>query len=99
MTNEHHVEIVYCRQCRWLMRAGWVAQELLATFEDTLAAVTLRPGSGGVFEIRVDGETVASRAMDGGFIELKAIKQRVRDRVAPDRALGHSDSHRATPPD
>jgi len=99
MVSEHQVEIVYCRQCRWLLRAAWVAQELLSTFEGALAAVTLRPGIGGIFEIRVDGEPVASRAMDGGFIELKEIKRRVRDRVAPEQALGHSDTSRTPPPD
>lgn len=43
------VEIEYCRQCRWLLRAGWMAQELLTSFEDELGAVTLMPGMGGVF--------------------------------------------------
>ena len=27
------VEIEYCTQCRWLLRAAWMAQELLTTFE------------------------------------------------------------------
>ncbi len=99
MLSEHRVEIVYCRQCRWLLRAAWVAQELLTTFEDTLAAVTLKSATGGIFEILVNGEPVASRAMDGGFVELKEIKQRVRDRVAPEQSLGHSDTRRATPSD
>jgi predicted Rdx family selenoprotein len=44
----HAVEINYCTQCRWLLRAGWMAQELLSTFDGDLEAVTLRPGTGGV---------------------------------------------------
>jgi len=49
------VEIEYCTGCRWLLRAGWTAQELLTTFEAELGAVTLIPGSGGVFDVRVGG--------------------------------------------
>lgn len=32
MTHLPRIEIVYCTQCRWLLRAGWTAQELLTTF-------------------------------------------------------------------
>ena len=60
-TARHRVEIEYCTQCRWMLRAGWLAQELLTTFEDDLAEVALVPGKGGVFEVRVDAETVWSR--------------------------------------
>lgn len=85
------IEIEYCTQCRWLMRAAWMAQELLVTFEDILGAVALVPGTGGVFEVRVDGDRVWSRKAEGRFPELKELKQRIRDRVAPDLNLGHSD--------
>jgi selenoprotein W-related protein len=86
------VEIEYCTGCRWMLRAAWMAQELLTTFEADLAEVALKPGSGGVFEIRVENQTVWSRAGEGGFPEMKELKQRVRDIIAPGRSLGHSDS-------
>ena len=85
------IEIEYCTQCRWLLRAAWMAQELLTTFETTLGAIALVPGTGGVFEVRVDGDTVWSRKERGRFPESKELKQLVRDRVAPGRDLGHSD--------
>jgi selenoprotein W-related protein len=85
------VEIEYCIQCRWLLRAGWMAQELLTTFAAELGEVALVPGTGGVFEVRVDGAVVWSRAQELRFPELKELKQRVRDVVAPGRSLGHSD--------
>jgi selenoprotein W-related protein len=85
------VEIVYCRQCRWLLRAAWMAQELLSTFEEDLGGVTLKPGTGGVFVISVDGATVWSRKDEGRFPDIVELKQRVRDRIAPDRHLGHAD--------
>ena len=50
MDDGAHIEIEYCTQCRWLLRAAWTAQELLVTFEDQLGGVTLMPGKGGVFE-------------------------------------------------
>lgn len=91
MENRPRVAITYCTQCRWLLRAGWMAQELLTTFDTELGEVALIPGSGGVFEVRVDGELVWSRKSQGRFPESKELKQRVRDHVAPDMDLGHSD--------
>ena len=85
------VAIVYCRQCNWLLRAGWMAQELLSTFSEELGAVTLVPGTGGIFEIRIGDELVWDRRRDGGFPDVRTLKQRVRDRVSPERALGHVD--------
>lgn len=85
------VEIRYCTQCRWLLRAAWTAQELLTTFEQELAEVALVPGSGGVFDVSVDGERVWSRAERGRFPELRELKALVRDRVAPEKELGHSE--------
>jgi selenoprotein W-related protein len=91
MGSKPRIEIEYCTQCRWLLRAGWMAQELLATFEAELGAVALVPGEGGVFEVRVDGVPVWSRRERGRFPELAELKQLVRDRVAPGKSLGHSD--------
>lgn len=83
-------EIEYCTQCRWLARAAWLAQELLTTFEDELAEVALRPGRGGVFIVRVDGDVVWDRRVDG-FPDPVSVKRVVRDRVAPGRDLGHTE--------
>jgi selenoprotein W-related protein len=68
-----------------------MAQELLTTFQDEIGEVALIPGTGGVFEVRVDGESVWSRQQEGAFPEIKRLKQLVRDRVAPGKELGHSD--------
>jgi selenoprotein W-related protein len=86
------IEIEYCTQCRWLLRAAWLAQELLSTFEKEIGEVALMPGTGGVFEVRVDNETVWSRKDEGRFPDAKELKQRVRDRIAPGMGLGHSES-------
>jgi selenoprotein W-related protein len=85
------IEIEYCTQCRWLMRAAWMAQELLTTFQSEIGEIALIPGTGGVFDIRLDSEIIWSRAAQGRFPEIKELKQIVRDRITPGRDLGHSD--------
>ena len=85
------IENEFWTQCRWLLRAAWMAQELLTTFSTDIGELALVPGTGGVFEIRIGDDTVWSRAERGRFPEIKELKQIVRDRVAPDKDLGHSD--------
>lgn len=71
-----------------------MAQELLNTFEAEVGEMTLRPGKGGVFEVRVNGDTVWSRKEQGRFPEAAELKQLIRDRIAPEKDLGHSDRNR-----
>ncbi len=96
----HRVVITYCVRCRWLLRAQWYAGELLQTFAEDLDEVALRPAAkdleAGVFSVEVDtaeggAVSVWSRKRDGGFPEIGELKRRVRDLVAPERALGHTD--------
>ncbi|TBV08222.1 Rdx family protein [Phytopseudomonas dryadis] len=89
------VTITYCSQCQWLLRAAWLAQELLSTFADDLAKVSLEPGTGGVFRILCDDVQIWERKADGGFPEAKVLKQRVRDQIDPTRDLGHNDRNAA----
>jgi selenoprotein W-related protein len=89
MTNQ--VTIVYCSQCRWLLRASWMAQELLSTFDSELDELTLKPGTGGIFEVYANGERIWSRKEAERFPEITELKQLVRDQIAPERDLGHSD--------
>jgi len=85
------VQIEYCTQCRWLLRAAWMAQELLTTFEAEIGEVALIPGQGGVFEVRAGDEVLWSRRERGRFPDIKELKQLVRDAVAPGKSLGHTD--------
>ena len=86
--------ITYCRRCRFLPRAAWIAQELLTTFAEELAEVALIPGESGVFEVRLDGDMLFDRAVVGRFPDPKELKQLIRDRIAPEKSLGHSDVER-----
>lgn len=85
------ISFTYCTQCNWMLRTAWMAQELLSSFGQDLGSVTLVPGTGGIFEVTVDGELVWERKRDGGFPDSKQLKQIVRDRVWPERDLGHVD--------
>ena len=84
--------IEYCPKCHWLLRAAYMAQELLTTFADELYAVTLQPSeTGGHFSIRSGDMVIFDRKEHGGFPEIKEIKQMVRDQISPGKDLGHSD--------
>ena len=97
MTDDRKPEVVitYCRQCQWMLRAAWLAQELLSTFSEELGRVSLEPGTGGVFRITCDGVQLWERKADGGFPEAKELKQRLRDLIDPERDLGHIDRKRS----
>ncbi|TQS71347.1 SelT/SelW/SelH family protein [Rhodobacteraceae bacterium] len=92
-TRKPRITITYCTGCNWLLRAGWMAQELLQTFTEDLAEVALIPGYGGVYEIRLDDLLLWERKRDGGFPEPKVIKRKIRDVIAPERDMGHIDTH------
>ncbi len=85
------IRIAYCTQCNWLLRSAWMAQELLSTFGTELGEVILVPGTGGIFEIHLDGDMIWERKRDGGFPDSRLLKQKVRDRIDPGRDLGHVD--------
>lgn len=85
------IEIRYCKRCRFLPRAAWIAQELLWTFPDELGEVVLIPGESGIFEVHLDGELLFTRKSQGRFPDPKELKQRIRDRIAPGKGLGHSE--------
>lgn len=90
------IVIEYCPKCRWLLRSAWMAQELLTTFEQDVKEVALRPSEiSGMFSVTVDDISVWSRKEMSRFPEIKELKQLVRDIVAPDKDLGHSDKKEA----
>ena len=89
-----NVVIEYCPECRWLLRSSWMAQEILTTFETEIDEVCLRPcrQESGRFRITCGEELIWCRKRDGGFPDVKTLKQLVRDKISPERHLGHLDS-------
>ncbi|HEY5625789.1 MAG TPA: SelT/SelW/SelH family protein [Dehalococcoidia bacterium] len=83
------IEITYCTKCRFLLRASWMAQELLTTFGDDLGEVAIVPGAGGIFEVTLGGEVIATNRETKQMPDPAAVKRAIRDRIAPDRKIGH----------
>ena len=86
------ITIEYCPKCGWLLRAAWIAQELLTTFVEEIGEVSLKPSEiAGRYTIKIDETLVFDRKSAGRFPEIKELKQLVRDIIAPNKSLGHSD--------
>lgn len=86
------ITIEYCPKCAWLLRAAYMAQELLTTFNDDLHGVLLHPSAvNGRYTICIGEQVIFDRKSAGNFPEIKELKQIVRDVVAPGKSLGHAD--------
>jgi selenoprotein W-related protein len=89
------IQIEYCTQCGFLLRAAWIAQELLRAFEDELGEVSLKPGSGGNFTVRLNDEVLFSRRERGRFPEAKELKLLIRDATGSAQRFGHTEKQNA----
>ena len=87
----NRIAIRYCTQCRWLLRATWMAQELVTTFDGEIAELSLCPATGGIFEVIANDKIIRSRKEAGRFPEITELKQLVRDEIASGKDLGHAD--------
>mmetsp|Transcript_15187 Transcript_15187/g.17199 ORF Transcript_15187/g.17199 Transcript_15187/m.17199 type:complete len:111 (+) Transcript_15187:794-1126(+) len=89
------IEILYCTKCKWLLRASWMATELLSTFGDDLGTVSLTPSPAGTYTIRAwktasdaSPAVIWDRKVEGGFPYPKEIKRKIRDVCFPEKDLG-----------
>lgn len=82
-----NVSISYCTSCRWLLRAAWLAQELVSAAAEDIASITLipirPPSNDGVFVLSLDGQDVWDRAKQGGFPEVTDLIQALKSRTPP----------------
>ena len=93
MSTENRITIEYCSKCKFMMRSAWIAQELLQTFEGELDEAALRPSTvPGIWQILANGQLVWDRKTERGLPELKDLKRRVRDIIAPNKDLGHAET-------
>lgn len=98
------IVIRYCTGCNWMLRSTYLASELLTTFKNELVSsrseIALQPLSepAGVFQVLLNEEKIWDRTdvdengVRVGFPDVKILKQLVRDRLVPDKSLGHSDN-------
>lgn len=86
------ITITYCPRCGWMLRAAYMAQEILATFSEDIKGVLLEPAAiSGQYTICVGAHLIFDRKTAGRFPEIKELKQLIRDIVNPEKDLGHSD--------
>lgn len=86
------ISIEYCPKCGWLLRAAYMAQEILTTFSEDVKAVSLQPAIvSGTYTIYINEERIFDRKEMGRFPEIKELKQLIRDHINPAKSLGHSD--------
>lgn len=86
------ITIEYCPKCGWMLRAAYMAQEILTTFTDDVHGVLIQPSEiNGRYNIRIDDIKIFDRKETGRFPEIKELKQLVRDVVNPEKHLGHSE--------
>ncbi|KAJ3539965.1 hypothetical protein NM688_g6294 [Phlebia brevispora] len=101
------VTIEFCDRCRWLHRATWVSTELTLTFPTPIIkAISVLPlnseATAGRFRVWLfvaehPPILIWDRKVEGGFPELKVLKQRIRDHIQPGKSLGHSDKKQGGP--
>ncbi|GGH26967.1 SelT/SelW/SelH family protein [Sphingobacterium alkalisoli] len=86
------IKIEYCPKCGWMLRAAYMAQELLTTFTDDVYGIMLIPSEiSGRYQISINNNVIFDRKREGRFPEIKELKQLVRDNVNPQKDLGHSE--------
>ncbi len=72
------ITIEYCASCGYAPRALGLIDELLAEFGNRIAEVRLVPSSGGVFEVRLGDDLLASKKETGEFPENDAVLSALR---------------------
>jgi selenoprotein W-related protein len=77
MSTRLEISITYCVRCNFLPRALWTAHELLHIYSDYIEALALVPRGGGLFEVRANGELIASTRTEGGYPEIRTLKERI----------------------
>lgn len=60
-----------------MQRAVWTAAEILSEYQSDIESFEFEMGSGGDFELTIDGVLVYSKQASGEYPEMKLLKQAV----------------------
>lgn len=91
--EKRSITVEYCSKCKFMMRSAWIAQELLQTFEGDIDEAVLKPSEvPGIWRIYANDQQVWDRKTERGLPEMKDLKRRVRDVIAPEKNLGHAEN-------
>lgn len=77
------IEIEYCVPCGLLDMAMETQQALLTEYGQEADVVRVKPGHGGVFKVRVNGDLVFDKDDHEGGYALEAVREAVHTRVQP----------------
>ena len=59
------------------------AEDLLHDYQHVIESLTLATGSGGIFDVEVDGEMLYSKKQTGRHAEPGEVLRLFRDRIVP----------------
>ncbi|MEI6891881.1 MAG: SelT/SelW/SelH family protein [Pontiella sp.] len=91
--KKRSVTVEYCSKCKFMLRSAWIAQELLQSFEGDIDEMILKPSTlPGIWRIYANDQPIWDRKTERGLPEMKDLKRRVRDIIAPDKDLGHAEN-------
>ena len=91
--KKRSITVEYCTKCKFMMRSAWIAQELLQTFEGDIDEAVLKPSEiPGIWRIYANDQSIWDRKTERGLPEMKDLKRRVRDVIAPEKKLGHAEN-------
>jgi selenoprotein W-related protein len=86
--DRHELSIEFCVPCDFRPQAFDLAREVVDLWADRLSSIQLIPGSGGRFEVTLDGELIFSKADLDRHAEPGEVGRLIRDRLgAPTSAL------------
>lgn len=98
--KKQSITVEYCTKCKFMMRSAWIAQELLQTFEGDIDEAILKPSEiPGIWRIYANDLQIWDRKTERGLPEMKDLKRRVRDIIAPEKNLGHAETIEPKPED
>ena len=74
------ITIEYCPKCGWMLRAAYMAQEMLSTFTGDIKGVTLVPSEiSGRYTISINENIIFDRKSAGRFPEIKELDNVVKN--------------------
>ena len=71
------IEVVYCADCGYWPRTSWMLGELMTDIQHLVSDVKLIPDTKGLFEWKVNGDLVFSKAATGRFPDMDELRELV----------------------
>ncbi len=69
------IEVVYCAGCGYWRRTTWMLCELMTDIQHLVSDVKLIPDTKGLFEWKVNGDHVFSKAAMGRFPDMDELRE------------------------